>query len=49
MLRREVTQRLGLRYAPEIRFEYDEGTDHLTSVERVLAEIAADRRLPKGG
>jgi ribosome-binding factor A len=49
MLRREVTQRLGLRYAPEIRFEYDEGTDHLTSVERVLAEIAAERKPPKDG
>lgn len=44
VLRREVTHRLGLRYAPELRFEYDEGADHLTAVERVLAEIAADRK-----
>jgi ribosome-binding factor A len=49
MLRREVTQRLGLRYAPELRFEYDEGVDHLTSVERVLAEIAADRKRSTDG
>jgi len=49
MLRREVTQRLGLRYAPELKFEYDEGADHLTAVERVLAEIAADRARSKDG
>lgn len=44
LLRREVTQRLGLRYAPELRFEYDEGVDCQTEVERVLAEIAAERK-----
>ncbi len=44
MLRREVTQRLGLRYAPELKFQYDDGVDHLTNVERVLAEIEADRK-----
>jgi ribosome-binding factor A len=51
MLRREVTQRLGLRYAPELKFEYDDGVDHVTNVERVLAEIEAERneRTPKGG
>jgi len=49
MLRREVTQRLGLRYAPELKFEYDEGVDHTTSVERVLAEIAADRKRSTDG
>jgi ribosome-binding factor A len=46
LLRREVTQRLGLRYAPELKFEYDEGVDRQSEVERLLAEIAADR---KGG
>jgi ribosome-binding factor A len=51
MLRREVTHRLGLRYAPELKFEYDDGVDHVTNVERVLAEIEAERneRTPKGG
>ncbi len=44
MLRREVTQRLGLRYAPELKFQYDEGVDHVTNVERVLAEIEAERK-----
>jgi ribosome-binding factor A len=44
LIRREVTRRLGLRYAPELRFLYDDGGDHLTEVERLLAEIAAERR-----
>jgi ribosome-binding factor A len=44
MLRREVTQRLRLRYAPELRFTYDEGVDDATRVERLLAEIEAERR-----
>ena len=30
LLRREVTQRLGLRYAPELRFFYDDGLDTVT-------------------
>lgn len=44
MLRREVTQRLSLRHAPELRFAYDEGLDHTVRVEELLAEIAAERR-----
>jgi ribosome-binding factor A len=44
MLRREVTRRLGLRYAPELRFLYDEGHDRTARVEEILAEIEADRR-----
>jgi ribosome-binding factor A len=44
MLRREVTQRLGLRFAPELKFFYDDGVDHVTNVERVLAEIEAERK-----
>jgi ribosome-binding factor A len=44
LLRREVTQRLGLRYAPELRFEYDEGLDRSLRVEELLAEIEAERR-----
>jgi ribosome-binding factor A len=43
LIRREVTRRLGLRFAPELRFSYDDGADHLTAVERLLAEIAAER------
>lgn len=44
MLRREVGQRLGLRFAPELRFFYDDGGDNASRVEELLAEIEADRR-----
>jgi ribosome-binding factor A len=44
MLRREVTHRLSLRHAPELRFLYDEGLDHTVRVEQILAEIEAERR-----
>jgi ribosome-binding factor A len=48
LMRREIAQRLGLRSAPELRFVYDAGTDHLTAVERLLDEIAAERKAPPG-
>ena len=44
MLRREVTRRLGLRHAPELRFQYDEGQDDSVRVEQLLAEIESERR-----
>jgi ribosome-binding factor A len=44
ILRREVTQQLALRHAPELRFTYDEGLDHTTRVEELLAEIASERK-----
>jgi len=44
MLRREVSQRLQLRHAPELRFVYDTGLDHTVRVEQLLAEIDAERR-----
>jgi ribosome-binding factor A len=43
MLRRELTQRLGLRYAPSLRFLYDSGQDNVARVEQLLAEIEAER------
>jgi ribosome-binding factor A len=46
MLRREVTQRLGLRHAPELRYAYDEGLDRTVRIEQLLAEIESER---KGG
>jgi len=46
MLRREVTQRLQLRSAPELRFVYDDGQDNTTRVEQLLAEIDAERKPP---
>jgi ribosome-binding factor A len=44
MLRREVTQRLGLRYAPALSFLYDEGLDRSMRVQELLAEIEAEKR-----
>lgn len=44
LLRREVTHRLSLRHAPELRFLYDDGQDNSTRVEQLLAEIDAERR-----
>jgi ribosome-binding factor A len=44
MLRREVTRRLKLRFAPEIRFVYDDGVDHTTRIEELLNEIKAERK-----
>jgi ribosome-binding factor A len=44
MLRRELTQRLGLRFAPELRFSYDDGLDNRARIEKLLQEIEAERR-----
>jgi ribosome-binding factor A len=44
MLRREVTQRLALRHAPELRFVYDDGQDNVSRVERLLAEIEHEKK-----
>jgi ribosome-binding factor A len=44
MLRSELTRRLGLRFAPELRFAYDAGADKTDRIEAILAEIEAERR-----
>jgi ribosome-binding factor A len=44
MMRREVAQRLRLRFAPELRFFYDEGVDATTRIEELLNEIHAERK-----
>ncbi len=41
-LRREIAQRLGLRYAPELRFFYDESIDRGAEMEALLREIKSD-------
>jgi ribosome-binding factor A len=41
-LRREVGQRLGLRYAPDLRFYYDESIDRGAGIEALLREIKHD-------
>ena len=40
VIRREVTARAQLRYAPELRFHYDAGGDAQTRIDEILAEIA---------
>jgi ribosome-binding factor A len=46
-LRREVARRLQLRYAPELRFYYDESIDRGADIEALLREIKRDDE-PKG-
>ena len=41
-LRREVVQRIGLRHAPELRFELDDSVDQLMQVDRLLKQIHAE-------
>ena len=43
MLRREVTHRVKLRFAPELRFFYDDGQDAVTRIEELLEEVRKDR------
>lgn len=44
LLRRELTRAAGLRVAPEITFFHDDGIDDVLNVERLLHEIATDRK-----
>ncbi len=44
LLRREVGRRASLRFAPELRFAYDEGLDHTTRVEEILHQIAKEKK-----
>jgi ribosome-binding factor A len=43
MLRQKVTKDVGLRFAPELRFYYDEGLDKQTRIEELLDEVKKDR------
>ena len=38
-LRREVVQRIGLRHAPELRFELDDSVDQLMQIDRLLKQV----------
>ena len=38
-LRREVVQRIGLRHAPELRFELDDSVDQLMRIDYLLKQI----------
>lgn len=48
-LRREVTQTLGLRFSPKLRFFFDEGQDARSRVEEILIEIERERERGQGG
>jgi ribosome-binding factor A len=41
-LRRVITARLGLRFAPELRFQYDEGQEARDRIDQLLHEVKTD-------
>lgn len=43
-LKKAVTSRLGLRYAPELRFVYDAGQDARDRIELLLHEVREDEK-----
>jgi ribosome-binding factor A len=45
-MRRQIGQRLRLRHAPEIHFEFDESIGHQDRVEQLLKEIADEHANP---
>ncbi len=44
MIRREITARVKLRYAPTLQFVFDSGQDNATRVEQLLEEVREDDR-----
>jgi ribosome-binding factor A len=46
-LRREIAQRLALRYAPDLRFFWDESIDRGRDMESLLREIRTSDAEPK--
>jgi ribosome-binding factor A len=44
MLRREVVQRVGLRFAPELRFYYDTAQEKVNRIEELLEEVKRDEK-----
>ena len=43
MLRRHVTTRVGLRFAPELRFFYDDRLDAVNRIEELLEEVKREK------
>jgi ribosome-binding factor A len=43
-LRREIARAVGLRYATDLRFAYDEAPDAVNRIEELLREVAAGRK-----
>ena len=48
MLRREVSKKVGLRYAPELRFFYDDGLDRSNRIDELLEEVKRDAKKSPG-
>jgi ribosome-binding factor A len=44
MLRREVTGRLGLKFAPDLRFYYDEAQEKIARIEELLEEVRREEK-----
>ena len=44
-LRREVVQRIGLRHAPELRFELDNSVDQLMQIDRLLKRVHTEEEV----
>ncbi len=44
MIRREVAKRMSLRFAPELRFYYDEGMDKVERIEQLLEEVKQEEK-----
>ncbi len=43
-LRKAITARLGLRIAPELRFQYDEGQEARDRIDELLEEVKKDAK-----
>lgn len=43
-MRRQIGARIRLRRVPELRFEFDAGVEHQERVERILLDLAEERR-----
>jgi len=42
-LRRDIARAVGLRYAPDLRFYYDDAPDTVKRIEELLQEVERDR------
>jgi ribosome-binding factor A len=48
MIRREITAKVKLRYAPDLQFIFDSGQDNVSRIEELLEEVRADDRKRSG-
>lgn len=46
-IRREIGQRLSLRYTPEIRFIRDKSVDYILTVDKLLKEIETENSVKR--